>query len=143
MSEAHQAEVEKQFQHGVIRGEDFNKDFKFGSENIQETKDLPVATSSKFQPRVNMIRIKMIKVRDEESSAEFELVQTEEEKKKEQDEKKIRAEVTLIELKYSLKDAEENEDILYGQHQRIAFMLEDLDVKRLEEFRMNLEEFKG
>jgi hypothetical protein len=47
MSEAHQAEVEKQFQQGVIRGEDFNKDFKFGSENIQETKDSPGATSSK------------------------------------------------------------------------------------------------
>jgi hypothetical protein len=62
MSEAHQAEVEKQFQQGVIRGEDFNNDFKFGSENIQETKDSPGATSSKDQPRANMIRIKMIKV---------------------------------------------------------------------------------
>jgi hypothetical protein len=41
-----------------------------------------------------------------------------------------------------LKDAEENEDILYGQHQRIAFMLEDLDKPRLEEFLMRLEEFK-
>ena len=50
--------------------------------------------------------------------------------------------MALIELIHMLKDAEENEDILYGQHQRIAFMLEDLDKPRLEEFLMRLEEFK-
>ena len=142
MSEAHQAEVEKQFQQGVIRGDDFNKDFKFGSENIQETKDTPGATSSKDHVRINVIRIKTIKGQEEESSGEFELVQTEEEKKMEQDKKEIQAEVTLIELKYLLQDAEDNEDILYRQSQRIAFMLEDLDEKRLDEFLTNLEEFK-
>ena len=56
--------------------------------------------------------------------------------------KKIQAEVTLIELMHILKDAEENADILYGQEQRIAFMLEELDKTRLEEFLMRLEEFK-
>ena len=76
MSEAHQAEVEKQLQQGVIRSEDFNKDFKYGSENIQETKDSPGATSSKDRPRVNVIRVKMIKVREEDSSEEFEIAQT-------------------------------------------------------------------
>ena len=50
--------------------------------------------------------------------------------------------MTLIELIHLLKDAEEKEDILYGQHQRIAFMLEELDKPRLEEFLMRLEEFK-
>ena len=48
----------------------------------------------------------------------------------------------MIELIHLLKDAEENEDVRYGQHQRIAFTLEDLDEKRLEEFLMSLEEFK-
>ena len=48
----------------------------------------------------------------------------------------------MIELKYLFKDAEENEDILYRQHQRIAFMLEDLDEKRFEESLMPLEEFR-
>ena len=80
MSEAYQAEVEKQLQQGVIRSEDFNKDFKYGSENIQETKDLPGATSSKDHPRVNVSRIKTTKVREDESSEEFELVQTEKRK---------------------------------------------------------------
>ena len=50
--------------------------------------------------------------------------------------------MTLIELKHLLQDAEENENILYGQSPRIAFMLEDLDEQRLEEFLTNLEEFK-
>ena len=50
--------------------------------------------------------------------------------------------MTLIELMHMLKDAEENEDILYGQEQRIAFMLEELDKPRLEGFPMRLEEFK-
>ena len=50
--------------------------------------------------------------------------------------------MTLIELMHMLKDAEENEDILYGQHQRIAFMLEELDKPRLEAFLMRREEFK-
>ena len=81
-------------------------------------------------------------LKKDESSEEFELIPAEKDKKKEQDEKEIRAEVTLIELEYLLKDAEENEDILYGQSQRIAFMLEDLDEKRLEEFPMSLEEFE-
>ena len=72
----------------------------------------------------------------------FELVQTDEEQRKEKEKKEIQAEVTLIELIHMLKDAEENEDILYGQHQRIAFMLEDLDKSRLEEFLKRLEEFK-
>ena len=89
-----------------------------------------------------MIRIKVIKVREEESSEEFELVQTDEEQKKEQEKKEIQAEVTLIELMHMLKDAEENEDILYGPEQRIAFMLAELDKPRLEEFLMRLEEFK-
>jgi hypothetical protein len=79
-----------------------------------------------------MIRIKAIKVREEESSEECEIVQTEEEQKKEQENKEIQAEVTLIELMHILKDEEENEDILYGQEQRIAFMLEELDKPRLE-----------
>jgi hypothetical protein len=89
-----------------------------------------------------MIRIKMIKIKEEEDSEDFELVQTDEDQKKEKEEKEIRAEVTLIELIHMLKDAEENEDTLYGQHQRIAFLLEDLDKSRLEEFLMRLEEFK-
>ena len=50
--------------------------------------------------------------------------------------------MTLLELIHMLKDAEVNEDILYGQHQIIAFMLEDLDKPRLEEFLIRLEEFK-
>ena len=50
--------------------------------------------------------------------------------------------MTLIELMHMLKDAEKNKDILYGQEQRIAFMLEELDKERLEEFLMKLEEFK-
>ena len=79
-----------------------------------------------------MIRIKVIKAREEESSEEFEIVQTEEEQNKEQEKKEIQAEVTLIELMHMLKDAEENEDILYGQEQRIALMLEELDKPRLE-----------
>ena len=41
-----------------------------------------------------------------------------------------------------LKDAEENEDILYGQEQRIAFMLEELDKPKFEEFLQKLKEFK-
>jgi hypothetical protein len=43
---------------------------------------------------------------------------------------------------HMLKDAEENEDNLYGQEQRIAFMLEELDKPKLEEFLQKLEEFK-
>ena len=43
---------------------------------------------------------------------------------------------------HMLKDAEENEDILYGQEQRIALLLEELDKPRLEEFLQKLEEFK-
>jgi len=89
-----------------------------------------------------VIRIKMIRVKDEDDSEDFELVQTDEDQSKKKEEKEIRAEVTLIELIHMLKDAEENEDSLYGQHQRIAFMLEDLDKPRLEEFLMRLEEFK-
>ena len=84
----------------------------------------------------------MIKVRDDESSEEFELVQTDEEQKKEQENKNIQAEVTLIELMHMLMDAEENKDILNGQEQRIAFMLEELDKPKLEEFLQRLEEFK-
>jgi chemotaxis response regulator CheB len=42
-----------------------------------------------------------------------------------------------------IKDAEENEDILYGQEQAIAFMLDDLDERRLEQFLKELEEFKA
>ena len=49
----------------------------------------------------------------------------------------------MIELKEMIKEAEENEDILYGQSQTIAFMLEDLDEKRLEEFLKDLEQFKA
>ena len=141
MSEAHQAEVEKQFQLGVIRGEDYKSD-KWGTDTTQETKDTPGATSSKDHVRINMIRIKMIKVREDEDSEDFELVETDEEQKKEQEKKEIQAEVTLIELMHMLKDAEENEDILDGQEQRIAFMLEELDKPRLEEFLQRLEEFK-
>jgi hypothetical protein len=59
MSEAHQAEVEKQFQLAVIRGDDSKRD-KWGSENIQETKDTPGATSSKGHVRINMLRIKVL-----------------------------------------------------------------------------------
>ena len=106
MSEAHQEEVEKQFQPGVIRGDDSKGD-KWGSENIQETKDTPGATSSKDHVRINMIRIKVIKVREEESSEEFEIVQTEEEQNKEQEKKEIQAEVTFIELMHMLKDVAE------------------------------------
>ena len=84
----------------------------------------------------------MIKVPDDEDSEDFELVQTDEEQKKEKEKKEIQAEVTLIDLMCLLKDAEENEDILYGQERRIAFMLEELDKPRLEEFLMRLEEFK-
>jgi hypothetical protein len=67
----------------VIRGEDYKGD-KWGNENIQETKDTPGATSSKDHEKINMSRIKIIKVREDESSEEFELVQTDEEQKKEQ-----------------------------------------------------------
>jgi hypothetical protein len=81
-------------------------------------------------------------LKEEEESEDFELIQIDEDQEKKKDEKEIRAEVTLIELIHMLKDAEENEDILYGQHQRIAFMLEDLDKPRLEEFLKLLEEFK-
>ena len=73
MTEGHQAEVERQFQLGVIRGEDYKSD-KWGTETTQETKDTPGATSSKDHVRINMIRIKMIKVRDDEDSEDFELV---------------------------------------------------------------------
>jgi hypothetical protein len=75
----------------------------------------------------------MIKVREEESSEEFEIVQTEEEQNKVQEKKEIQAEATLTELVHMLKDAEENEDVLYEQEQRIALMLEELDKPRLEE----------
>ena len=36
-------------------------------------------------------------------------------------------------LKELIKEAEENQDIIYGQNQIVAFMLKDLDEKRLEE----------
>ena len=42
-----------------------------------------------------------------------------------------------------IKQAEENEDILCGQNQTIAVMLEDLDVKRLEEFLKELNQFRA
>jgi hypothetical protein len=141
MTEEHQAEVERQFQLGVIRGADYLSD-KWGTNTNEETPDAPGATSSKDHVMINMIRIKIIKVKDDEDSDDFELVQTDEEQKKEKEKQEIQAEVTLIELMHVLKDAEEDEDILYGQHQRIAFMLEELDKPRLEEFLMRLEEFK-
>ena len=49
----------------------------------------------------------------------------------------------MIALKELNKEAEENEDILYGQNQEIAFMLEDLDEKRLEEFLKILDKFRA
>ena len=57
--------------------------------------------------------------------------------------KDLQAERTLIEFKEMIKEAEENEDILYGQNQMIAFMLEDLDEKRFEEFLKDLEQFRA
>jgi hypothetical protein len=60
MSEAHQAEVERQFQQGVIRNEAFDKDYKHGQENVEETKDTPGASSSK--DHVRAMTIKIIKV---------------------------------------------------------------------------------
>jgi hypothetical protein len=60
MSEAHQAEVERQFQQGVIRNEAFNKDYKHGKDNVEETKDTPGASSSKDHARAKTI--KFIKV---------------------------------------------------------------------------------
>ena len=74
MTEEHQAEVERQFQLGVIRGEDLSD--KWGTNANEETPDAPGATSSKDHVSINMIRIKMIKVKDEEDSEDFELVQT-------------------------------------------------------------------
>ena len=71
---------------------------KWGTNTNEETPDAPGATSSKDHVRINMIRIKMIKVKDDEESDGFELVQTDEDQKKEKEEKEIRAEVTLIEL---------------------------------------------
>jgi hypothetical protein len=82
MTEGHQAEVERQFQLGTIRGEDYKSD-KWATDTTEETKDTPGATSSKDHVRINMIRIKMIKVRDDEDSEDFELVQIDEEQKKE------------------------------------------------------------
>ena len=81
----------------------------------------------------------MIKKQEDEGSEDFELVPSiedvekpsnEDEQQKSQKEQK--AETTLIALKVMLIDAGENEDILYGQSQAIAEMLEDLDEKRLE-----------
>ena len=86
MTEEHQAEVERQFQLGVIRGEDYLSD-KWGTNANEETPDTPGATSSKDNVRINMIRIKMIKVKDEEDSEDFELVQADEDQKKEKEEK--------------------------------------------------------
>ena len=84
----------------------------------------------------------MIKARQEASSEEFEFIPAEKEQTKEKDERYLWAEVTLIEFKYMIKEAEENEDILYGQNQRIALMLEDLDEQRLEEWLKDLEKFR-
>ena len=60
-----------------------------------------------------MIRIKMIKVKDDDDSEKFELVQTDEEQKKEKEKKEIQAEVTLIELMHLLKDAEKRRHSLW------------------------------
>ena len=43
-----------------------------------------------------------------------------------------------------LKEAEENEDILFGQHEgKGSMFLEDLDEKRLAEFLKDLEQFRA
>jgi hypothetical protein len=76
---------------GVIRGEDYKSD-EWGTTTTEETKDTPGATSSKDHVKINMIRIKMIKVKDDEDSEDFELVQTDEEQK---NKKKSRT-VTLL-----------------------------------------------
>ena len=70
MTEGHQAEVERQFQLGIIRSEDYKSD-KWGTDTTQETKDTPGASSSKDHVKINMIRIKMIKARDDEDSEDF------------------------------------------------------------------------
>ena len=77
MTEEHQAEVERQFQLGVIRGKNYQSD-KCGTNTTEETPDDPGATSSKDHVKINVIRIKMIKVKDDEDSEDFELVQTDE-----------------------------------------------------------------
>jgi hypothetical protein len=76
----------------------------------------------------------MIKAHEEESSNEFELVSDhevedeepqveDEQQKREEAEKEQKADETLIALKALLIEAEENEDILYGQNQAIAVIL--------------------
>jgi hypothetical protein len=47
MTEEHQAEVERQFQLGVIRGENYSSD-QWGTTTTEETPDTPGATSSKI-----------------------------------------------------------------------------------------------
>lgn len=95
-------------------------------------------------------RIKTIKAHEEESSDEIELIsnnqvdEVEDEQKKHEDvEKDQKAGETLKTLKDLIKAAEENEDILEGQNQDIAVMLEDLDEKRLEEFVEVLNKFRA
>ena len=75
----------------------------------------------------------------DEGSEDFELVPSIEdveepsnEDEQQKSEKEQRAETTLIAFKVMLGNAAENEDILYGQSQALAEILEGLDEKRLE-----------
>ena len=103
-------------------------------------------------------KIKTIKAHVEESSDEFDFIshnevyeeegpqdanqEVEDDQKKRDDaEKDHKAEVTRKPPKDLIKAAEENEDILEGREQEIAFMIEDLDEKRLEEFLKVLNKF--
>ena len=69
MSEAHQAELKRQLQQGVIRNESFDKDFKWGNDNVQETEDTPGATSSKdHAPRVKTIKVIKVEMEQKEEA---------------------------------------------------------------------------
>ena len=73
VSEEHQANIEKDFQKGVIRNDIFEKDYKYRRDTFQETKDTPGATSSK-NPAAKVKTIKVIKVEMEQQEANYEKI---------------------------------------------------------------------
>lgn len=62
MSVANQEEVERQLQKRIVRSEVFDKDFKHGKDDVNETPDMPGASSSKDHARLkalNIIKVEM------------------------------------------------------------------------------------
>ena len=97
------------------------------------------------QPQKQEAQIKTLKVQEPESSDEYELVDQDEvpqettqevedeAKKSDAAKREEKAKDTLMTPKEFVKAAKEDEDFFEGQQQDIAFMIEDLDEKRLEE----------